>query len=54
VLWANARADALGFYEWLGMTPIGPTFTRANTGSVHRVVALELPGTVVDTGAGGD
>lgn len=44
LLWANARVAVLGFYEAMGMEPIGPTVRRANTGLDHRVVVLWLDG----------
>lgn len=41
LLWANARDDAIGFYERLGMTVAGPGFLAAG-GIPHHVVVLDL------------
>lgn len=42
LLWANARVAVRGFYEAMGMEPIGPPFRRANTGLDHQVVVRWL------------
>jgi GNAT superfamily N-acetyltransferase len=41
-LWANARDTALGFYESMGMTAVGPGFVSAETALPHHVVIIDL------------
>lgn len=40
LVWASARDSALGFYERLGFTVIGDTFTDATTALPHHWIVL--------------
>ena len=41
-LWANARIEAVGFYEHHGWRARGPVFSTPDTGLPHRLVTFEL------------
>jgi GNAT superfamily N-acetyltransferase len=38
LVWANARVEAIPFYERRNWTAVGPEFTTADTGLPHRLV----------------
>lgn len=43
LVWANARVEAITFYERHGWTATGPVFVTAETGLPHRVVTCRPP-----------
>lgn len=43
IIWANARMEALGFYERLGWTVVGNVFPSGPAKIPHRVILLATP-----------
>lgn len=46
LVWARARATALGFYERHGFDTVGPRYTDLTTGLAHHDIVRRLDGSV--------